>query len=515
MEKFVIRLLAYLDLCISRDDILKKMLSHPLYPSLAALSDSFDQWGIRHTIAKLSLDQVEKLSGTIVTSYPKNKLACIKKVSSQYVFIKDYRFKNIKVDKKLFVDKWDGISLVIEDANPLMDKQCKRLDKFLSRCYLEGLISSIYVVFLLLGLLSSDFSASYCVLFVSNLVGFFISIMLFRSHKLQTNTQQLFFCKRGWYIDCNKVQYYSKLKIFQYLSEVSVAYFFTVLLILSLNDLSSVLPIIAFFLLMALPVVFLSFFLQFFIIKSVCLYCVIISLTLLFQCCYFYQIVFDIRNLPSFQHLKYLTIIIFFFLIIIEYTKLYRSKGMIYIKERQLNDIKYDLRTLTSQLSTTIYKTPDYAISFGSSLSKVEITIIVSLYCRYCGKAIMEISRLKDIYKKVKYKIIFDTVNESDKSILQFFASLKYFSEEDPNKFFSIIDRWYSLPTPTISEFSKFYNIDSFQVNYDYIDSQSLFLKSVSIGYLPSIMINGKLLSSKYKYTDLDLLSLYLSNSID
>ena len=84
MIKLVKQVLHSLNVKVSNNTIRETLFTHQSYPTLHCVSDAFDYWQIRHSIAKLCLDQLSGLDLPAIISslagnnYGRRNDVCIK-----------------------------------------------------------------------------------------------------------------------------------------------------------------------------------------------------------------------------------------------------------------------------------------------------------------------------------------------------------------------------------------------------------------------------------------------------
>lgn len=101
MIKLVKQILHVLNVKVSDNTIRNVILTHPNYPTLSCISDAFDYWKIKHSIAKLYLYQLSGLElPTIISAISGNNLIWIIRVTDTHVLYRDAN-NNLKNEKRI------------------------------------------------------------------------------------------------------------------------------------------------------------------------------------------------------------------------------------------------------------------------------------------------------------------------------------------------------------------------------------------------------------------------------
>ena len=106
MYKLITKAIEHFRFPISHNIIQEALMAHPLYPTLSSISDTFDLLGIEHLIAKISLDDIKQLGIPILSSLTRNETILIIKITDNYVYFRDIRYRLKKFDKQSFLKSW-------------------------------------------------------------------------------------------------------------------------------------------------------------------------------------------------------------------------------------------------------------------------------------------------------------------------------------------------------------------------------------------------------------------------
>lgn len=511
MLSLITKIIKFYHIQILSETIKDSILSHPDYPNINCISDSFDSWRIKHTVAHLSLDRLCILDIPAISSFSNGDYIWILQVTKDKVYYKTDTFRLEIKDRIDFEKQWTGVSLVIENVNNAQEhnykiKHKKILRERICKYSLCGAIIFISIIFTSVAW-GNDTETSFLIkllLLLNNIFGWILSFLLL---KKETNHSRSFlhkFCKIGSIVDCNEV-INSKWAI-AFLgaswSSIGIAYFTTVIIWILFAPINSnwVIPLWWIFL-GAFPFIIWSLFTQTFLIKKYCLFC---CLTLISLCLNIIFIDFikllDVKT-PILESIILITVFGALVLAAI-YLKCIKSNRHIHLK-RELARIKYNRETLYSHLSNEKYEIEDLGFTWGDIQSDNEVAIYVSLSCVHCNRAVKELNWLIDTYPKLRYRLILDVnsdnINDYQNRII---CQLYYiYHSETKEFFFDTISALYDKQTEELSANGS----SSCQINnvQGIINTTFRFCQNSRISFTPALFINSKLLSNLYAYNNL------------
>lgn len=519
MHKLITKVIRHLNLPISNETIKETLMVHPLYPTLSCVSDAFDLWRIDHLIAKLSIDQINNLGVPIISSRKRDGLILITKTTERAVWFRNSNYGIKRVDKQKFIESWDGISILIQNIDRVKEYNAKH-NKI--RSVVSRFLAIALTLFALICATVSccitwraDIwlsSSAKALMLVNNIIGILICLLL--SVGKRNRSSQIFnkLCKKGKYIDCKEVinTFCDKSLAFKYIIEIATSYFTTnvVWLVFAPAFPNWYFPFYIFFIL-SIPIILSSLYIQLFYIKKICVLCCAILLCLLINIsCIKADCVAD-----SLAILRYIVLFLSFiaFYVLINKASDYKSK---YYKQIRANArIKNDINTLQAHLSNTRLKTPEYGIRWGNVESKFELTVIVSLECKHCKELVQKVLWLKDIYKDISYKVVLDIPYDQEDKREYFRKLYRLYKNDDTKQFLAMFnaDKLSDKGTKLRSHNYKFSEHNDI---INVLDEQKTFISKAQATYVPSIFINGRLLSVQYDINDIILIVQLLSKFI-
>ena len=503
MYKLIIKIIRHLNLPISDETIKETLMVHPLYPTLSSVSDAFDLWKIDHLVAKLTFDQINDLDIPIISSLRRNNLILVMKTTQRYVWFRDSDYGLKRIDKQNFMSSWDGVSILIQNIDEAKDYNTRNKNNH-SEIF-RILVIALVLLVVICGVLACYLNwsgdilltvSTKVLLLVNNIIGILSCYLLYvgKSNKSSFVFNKL--CKKGKYVDCEKVakSLDDKFPLFNYLLEFAFGYFTTIVIWLALAASSQgwTFPLYEFFVL-SVPIMIASIITQLFHIKKLCVLCCAILLCLLINVLNVADVVFDIRAL-----LKYIILFSLVTTLYILLSKTYMYKSKYYQFRRSNARIMFDIKTLQAHLSEYRLKTPKCGMHWGNLESNNELTVIVSLKCKYCKELVRKLLWLKDIYKNIHYNIVFD-IPYSNEDHYKYVSYLYFLYEQgDTDGFIEMLDS-----VDQKKHIHSFPDIIENETVRNYIEEQRRFVENANVEYLPSILINGRLLSNYYNVNDI------------
>lgn len=339
MLNLITRILRSYGIRILPDTVKEVFLSHPNYPGINCISDSFNSWNIKHTVVRITLDRICELGIPAISFFSNGDCIWILKVTEDSVFYKTDS-RGTKIQKRVdFQSIWTGISLIIENIDKAQERdytsKCKR--KILEKAYRYSLWSTLFFTITVftyyIWIKDNEITLPTISLVLNNVLGAVVCFFLLKQ-KYSHNTgflQKL--CKIGSKIDCNEITHSKWSNLFgtESWSSIGFAYFTTIIIWIIFSPVNSewIIPLWCFFL-VTLPFTLASLFIQTFLIRKYCLLCCL-TIVLLWNNLWFV----DFQNLisiPIFES-TILFMIFIIFVIISTYANKIRSNECIHLRK--------------------------------------------------------------------------------------------------------------------------------------------------------------------------------------
>lgn len=499
---------------ITKHTIEKTIGTHPEYPTMQSISDALDSWKIKHVVLKLSLEKLRTLDVPVIAHLKRNNYIWITQITDSKVRFCSASGKEKTDSCDNFEKEWLGVVLAIEDVAKAgepnyKEERRKEIKENIFRYIFAGGFISLLILLTCFSWLndSSLYIIPKLLLLLVNAAGCFISYLLILQEKRQDNYLVQKFCKAGAHIDCNRVTMSRYSKLFGVFSwaEMGMAYFTTVILWLAIAPISaSWLSPLWWFLIAPLPFTVWSLLTQAFFIRKWCLFCCTIVLLLWINAailCFFVSFGCVVPIVES----SLLALLFLVCATLVLYVCKTGIFGDSYSEKRETARIKYDFKTMQSQLSEFQFKTVNAGFVWGNIQATQEIALYVSITCSSCGSAVKEFRRLTEIYPDICFRLIFlvktDDFEHVSNIIIRHFISI--YRAMNKNDFFDMLDVWYTAMNKNLEALQKKYPVLTIQNDDAEIEALYQFDQQAKIKYTPAIMLNGRLLSQLYSYQDL------------
>ncbi len=498
---------------ITQHTLERTIATHPEYPSMRCISDALDSWKIKHVVMKLSWEKLRALGIPVIAHLKRGEYAWITQITDSKVCYWSAIDNKHVVTHADFEQEWSGVALAFEDITDAGEPGYaqKHREEITRKIFRYATASIGILLWALLTCISwandiqLPIASKICLLFING-AGLYLSCVLIKQEKRQSNRLVDKFCKSGKHIDCNQVTSSRYSKLFGWISwaELGTAYFASNLLWISIAPLSSGwASSLWWFSFIALPFTIWSLIVQAFVIRKWCLFCCSVVFLLWVN-----AVILTIYHpQPVNISIPDAALLVLLFLsclfTVIELSKTSGSQERLYAQQRETARIKYDILTIQAQLSEIKYEIGNVGFVWGS-LQSYDITLFVSIACSHCGKAVKELNQLTKIYPNINYRLIFAVYSDSNdesNTIIRHLISLYKTMHKD--EFFDMLDTWYTVPDKKMETLQKIHPVSSVQNNNEELNALYQFSEQSKISYTPAILINGRLLSQLYSYQDL------------
>ena len=515
LTKLLFKVLKAYNVSVTYRTIEREVNTHPKYPSMQCISDALDGWKVMNVVMNLTVEKLHALDVPVIAHLKKGEFIWVTQVTDSNVQYWSANGNEKTESLERFEQEWSGVALAIKgiaDAGE-SDYSAVRQSEIKEKIF-KLLIAGVLVV--LVAVLTcfswaNDSSLpllSKLLLLVINGVGCYVSYILIRQEKRQSDALSDKFCKVGKYIDCKKVTASKYSKLFGFISwaELGAAYFCSMLIWIAIAPFSAGwLPPIWWLSFIVLPFTLWSLATQGFVIRKWCLFCCTVVILLwvnaavLLVSCSQPAIV----SIPETAMAALLFIV--FIVAVMETGKTIGSKSRSYSKQRETAKIKYSLLTLHAHILETAHVTDNTGFTFDAPVASQEIGLYVSISCSHCKTALKEFHRLTEIYSDFRYRLIFSVKSDDfddnmNRIICHFINLYKALNRKD---FFIMLDTWYAMPQKTLETLQKAFPVSPAQDFQIEMDAMYQFSRHSKIGYTPAILLNGRILSQIYSHKDL------------
>ena len=389
------------DIHTNRKELFKVLFSSPVFPSLAAISQTLSYYGLHNNAFVADLKHLLRLKNVIVHSIEKEEghFYILTQIDSNTVTL--YDGDETKISLEDFTVIWDGVVLMVEEKENV---NIKRSIIAFSFCCL------VFWGYLLLYFFFTT-TTEFTIDLMLDSIGFILSIVLFGQHLMIF--EKTSFCQIGKNVDCNYVADRNPLQKWLPIDLAIMGVFFFLFNLLSLiivgaaNCISGYITLVA-----AIFMMFLSIY-QVFKIKKYCLYCLGITIVV-FAKLYISVLSFNANHiylLPKFV-ISIIIAYLFSYLIykIMDYDKL------LFNNDIELLRIKRNPSTIKNYFvqSHSIVSTEEM-MEFGNKYADIVITTFISLHCRHCQKVVSEVIQLIDKFpKRFLWRVAIQGISSND-----------------------------------------------------------------------------------------------------
>ncbi|WP_242617393.1 cysteine peptidase family C39 domain-containing protein [Cecembia calidifontis] len=280
------KVLLLLDVPFTKEYLKDQVASHPEQESLLTISDTLNHYKVDSLGLNITTDKLDQITLPCIVqlqgdSYP--YFSCISGISVESVEYTDLEGKNENLSKNEFVNKWTGITLLLEKSENASEPgySTRRKESLIFRA-LFILFGVIGVVWLMDSFLDFSGDLSHSIgafsLFTLKSAGLIISSILLWAEVDKGNSAIKEFCSGGKNIDCNAVSNSFSLSGGISLSIIAFSYFLSGSLHLLLTSFSGTgLQLLAYLSFAAIAIVPISIYYQWAKIKKWCMLCLWIS----------------------------------------------------------------------------------------------------------------------------------------------------------------------------------------------------------------------------------------------
>ncbi len=505
LEKFVINN----NVKINPKDFKLQLLSNPSYPSVKAISDTLDYFGIDNVVANVPKDALEQLPQCFLAVLEIDSSKTITQVvrkKDRIKLLKDDGSKE-KLSIKDFKASWNGTIIAVEKSTEEIKKQQVYFKNPLIPLSLLGIIAITF------SLINLELQAMLYTILA--LVGCGIAYFIVRESLGLHNEVTSKICNSASSnTSCSEViNSKNKLLGLVSLSDATITFFMATVLIISLFNYNP-----SFFLglsLLSIPIIFYSLYSQAFIIKKWCPLCLAVVGVLVAQL--IITLVFiSIIEFNAIYLIKSVVLTIAFYLSWI-YAKGISIKA---IKQEQLQTdflkFKRNENLFTTLLTKKILPSkdkiePDFQISFGNPDAKLKITSVTNPMCGFCTKAFEAYDTLLKTHgSKFELSIVFSVPTSSlENQGTQISQRIIDFYKDNPSKAYASLKDWFV--NRDVDSWQSKYGIPSKDTSLHTLELHKTWCDLNEINYTPATIIGNYFFPQEYQIKDLSLFIDYLA----
>ncbi len=517
------RLIRHYKLPISKETIIEKLYTHPEYPSLKSICDSFNVWGIKNYPMRMDREELHETGSPFIAHINdgNEKLAFVPQLNGQSsITYFDTPDRGKSIDTNTFFQHYSGIALLIDPDEKVGETgyQEKKQTEWMRRVLpYAGALS--FILLLLFTFTSQhgklEIGLHYSGFFLIKVIGLALSFLLVQKDLNINSRLADALCGLTKKTNCNSILNTDASRVFGWIhwSDLGLIYFMVGILILANNPGAGEYSIMHLLSLGALGYVVYSIYYQSVIAKVWCPLCLGVQSVFLVEAIlsliFYSEMVF---SMDSF--LKYLSIagIITFVVALAKGYFLEGSKSqqqkLQYLKLKRNPDIFIDLLKKGERKT---FDMKDQTFLIGSKQAPVKVTAFLSLHCKPCQKAFNQLKVLVG-NESVAVYLIFSLHDDKIKPFINKVGQL--FQEDKAQDAIQLLDDWYNgnqrVQTIEKCESSKPKDrFDSIQQAHNGLFS------SAQIQGTPTVFVNGYELPKEYEIADIpNFIDILLSKHI-
>ncbi|MGW8123662.1 vitamin K epoxide reductase family protein [Roseivirga echinicomitans] len=488
--------------------------SHPDFPNLKSISDTFEKFGIENVPVRLKPNELEQLDSPFlayIKSNGQNELAYARPLGDNSIcFISEthgYKTESIHT----FSSSFTGIAVLLDIENTVLpDVNTARLKERVLFKLISVLVFVCLLGFLAVGIYNNRIglfsSATSVILFVTKSLGLTLATALVIKDFGQSGSLLDKVCKLGKKSDCNTVLESKYATVYAWLkwSDLGLIYFLSSFMLVSMGNIR----VVALLSLAVVPYIFISLYQQVFLLKKLCPLClgVITLLGAEFVLSLSSSLSFSFIPLELYNSLMLTLATSTFYLVLkalILSRKIKTELEFRYNRFKRIPQVITDLVKRESQLM--LPNIPIHSLSFGyEGIDALKAQVFLSLHCGHCGRLFSQLNERLDMGDKLKIEVFmnFDPNNARQISFMESLSQRYTHGEIEP--VWKSIGAWYAQLSN--NEFKAQTTEPSESIKNIFISTNNL-MRTNQIESLPKLYIEGFEKSAQYHLTD------YLENT--
>jgi uncharacterized membrane protein/glutaredoxin len=485
----------------------KRLLSHPDYPGLIAITDTLTDLSIDNAAAQLSPNSLKELNEPFMAHIQNGS-------EEQFVYVEPLGNGTLKVYRDTahplvvsfaqFSKLWTGL-IVACDRNEAHSFQWKEHRQSLA---LGGILASALVLFCL-----SNPPAASIAHFILSLAGLLVCALIV-GHEMQAkNALAAKFCSMGKNLSCDAVLGSGAATLFGgiKLSDAGLVFFSaqTLSWLVGGVAMDTVTASQALVSLIALPFTLFSVYYQGAVVKKWCPLCLAVVSILWMQAISFAGFYTGINGWPSGR-----------FLLLLPLAMMMASLGWMLLKPVlkdaalvpglstenltfRRNHYLFLPYYNTAPATDTSIRVPE--IVLGNRIGSTELVLVSNPLCNACIKAHRKIKQLLEKYDDIRVRIRFYVpVEERNEPRLLVAAKLLELYRNDPDTGIMEINKWYEEPDP--AKFLKKHSAQFKIADLETLKIHRQWCHQNEVYSTPALFINGKRFPSYYNVSDIEFL---------
>jgi uncharacterized membrane protein len=501
----------------------KAMHSHPDYPSVAALTDTLDNYKIENAALRLDPEQLPEVPTPFLAHVRINyaeDFVLVEKLTADAVSFIDPDGKPLTKPIAEFTEMWQKVIVLMEPGAGSGDPEDAEFrKKQAAKQQKLGLLAAALGIISLLSILASPFSITHVITILLSLLGIGISSLILLHEFGEDNALTHKLCNTDNNTGCDAVLKSKGSKIFGWLGleDAAIVYFTGTFIAAVLagitGSLGSVLPVLAIVSAAVMPVTLYSLYYQKFVVKKWCRMCLItvgvLWLSFIALLPQLFAINATLFNLPVIALLVFAfavpTLAWMYFKPLLVKEQGLDKKTLEYLKLKRNTDIYWSL--WQRQRGVDVFPWANDLV-MGNPKGALQIMTACNPYCGPCAQSHKQLDSLLARFGDrmgitVRFTVAPD--NKEDKKTEAVRHILQVAKGADPKKLQQILDDWFEH-----MDYEKFAAKWPVSVAHDVEDllrKHEAWCKSAEIQFTPTIFVNGRENSKLYTAADLEIVA--------
>lgn len=515
VEASVIKILKALSIPVDSNKVVDELEKHPDYPSLLAISDVLNNFGIVNSAFRVQAEQLSLLPCPFIVHTRANggDFLMVNKVDDNKIIVSSEKWDKHKIELSEFKRAFDGIVLTIEalaDDAVSAKKFAITLSELKAPLAFTGLIAILIV-----GVIShTNYLVNYTwqilLLTAFKTAGLITSILLL-TQSIDSNNPLVQKLCTGTNSDCKAILSSKAAQVFNGLSWSEVGFFYfgcTWIALLFCGHSTALLQVLAILNIASLPYTFYSIYHQARVAKQWCVLCCTVQALLWLEFIPSVTAFGESFTLPNYS--EWSTLFISFLLPIalwILIKPLFLKTQQVKPIKAQLRKFKYNSELFNSMLNNQPkYALPseDWSIVLGNAEANTSVTMVTNPYCPPCSKTHKLLDELLEHRTDIQARIVF-TANNTDEDIKtpvsRHLMALNQLNDKSIVK--KALNDWYEQKQKDYKTWAKTYPVDLDESEFHKIDKQKAWCEMAEVTATPTLLLNGYRLPEYYQLPDL------------
>ncbi|QEM06502.1 thioredoxin domain-containing protein [Mucilaginibacter rubeus] len=512
-ELVLVQLIRSINPAITQTSIVDELNIHPDYPSLLALNDVLNNYGINSAAYRISPDELFDVPCPFIAHSPKKgqEFLLVKKLTADTVTVSGISKKDIQMPLVEFKNILDGVVLVPEEVNNIKYANASMYDD-VAQWFSAAVLIILLICLLILNKELFNIWRVIATILVKS-CGLAVSVMLLIQSIDKKNPLIQAICsgKGKGKVNCNSILSSDAANVFEGLSWSEVGFFYfagTWLTLLMSGANQAVVHILALANVCSLPYTIYSIYYQARVAKQWCVFCCTVQALLWLEFILLSKVLKEPATWPDGRHL----LIMFLSLLLPVATWLFLKPLLIKAQQlkplkSQLQRFKYNIETFNASLKNQPkYMQPDHdwSITLGNVEASNVITMVSNPYCEPCSQTHEILDDWLDKNPDIQARIVFaaeNIDNDLKTTVVRHLMALAQLHDRTIIK--QALHDWYKQKQKNYESWAKKYPVILNNDQNRKLDNQINWCRMAEITSTPTLLLNGYRIPVAYRLNDL------------